>query len=223
MAGPTRPTLLDLYCGGGGAAVGYHRAGWDVVGVDIEPQPDYPFEFHQADALDFLAVNGREFDAHHTSPPCQASSGPTKGTNRERRAHLHVDLIAPTRAALAVTGRPSVIENVVGAELRADVLLCGEMFALPIIRHRKFELAGWTAEAPPHPRHRGRVRGWRHGTYYDGPYLAVYGNGGGKADVAECRVALGITHIADRTRLIEAIPPVYTEYLGGQLLRQLRA
>jgi DNA (cytosine-5)-methyltransferase 1 len=219
----TRPRILDLFCCAGGAAVGYHRAGFDITGVDLADQPEYPFEFHQADALTYLQQHGHLFDAIHASPPCQASSGPTKGTNRERRAHLHTDLIAPTRAALAAVGRPSVIENVVGAKLRPDVTLCGEMFGLPVIRHRLFELDGWAAEQPPHPRHRGRVRGWRHGIYYDGPYLAVYGDGGGKADLAECQAALQISHITDRARLVEAIPPAYTQWLGGRLIQQLEA
>lgn len=210
--------LLDAYCCAGGAAVGYARASFDVIGVDIEPQPEYPFPFVQGDAVEYIGEHGHRFDRIHASPPCQASSGPTRGTNRRRRAHLHVDLIPDTRDALASTGRPYVIENVQGSALRRDVVLCGEMFGLAVIRHRYFELGGWSTSPPSHVPHRGRVRGWRHGQYHDGPYLAVYGKGGGKATTEECRIGLGIVHITDRAKLIEAIPPAYTEWLGRRWL-----
>ena len=120
-----RPRLLDLFSGAGGAAVGYHRAGFDVVGVDIEPQPHYPFEFHQADAMTFPSSG---FDAIHASPPCQAFSiaAKYKGT-----AGRHKDLLTPTRTRLQAAGLPWVIENVPGAPMRADYLLCGCMFGLP--------------------------------------------------------------------------------------------
>jgi hypothetical protein len=217
-----RRRILDAYCCAGGAAVGYARAGWEVVGVDKDDQPEYPFEFVKADALDFIDAHGREFDAIHTSPPCQASSAPTKGTNKARRGHLHVDLIPDTRAVLKAVGRPSVIENVVGSVLRRDLTLCGEMFGLRVIRHRYFEIEGWSiGEQPFHVPHRGRVRGWRHGVYYDGPYLAVYGEGGGKATLEECQEGLGITHITDRSKLVEAIPPAYTQWIGERLIEQV--
>lgn len=214
--------LLDLYCGAGGAAMGYHRAGFDeIVGVDVEPMPRYPFEFVRGDVPRMLAENPRSvigFDAIHASPPCQASTALTKGTNRATRSHLHVDLIGRTRVLLSLTGLPYVIENVQGAKLRPDVTLCGEMFGLPIIRHRMFELGGWSMPQPEHRPHRGRVRGWRHGRYYDGPYLAVYGDGGGKASAQEAADALGIGWTLDRGELREAIPPAYTEHIGRQLV-----
>lgn len=212
--------LLDLFCCAGGAAVGYHRAGWEVVGVDIVPQPNYPFEFHVGDALEFVAAHGHEFDAIHASPPCQAYSAPTRGTNRARNTESgreHPDLIGATRAALEASGRPFVIENVDGAPVRKDLRLCGEMFSLGVLQHRWFELGGWTVAQPEHPPHRGRVRGWRHGVYYDGPYVAAYGNGGGKATVEEMQAAKGITWTADHRELREAIPPAYTEWIGARL------
>jgi hypothetical protein len=213
-----RPLLLDLYCGVGGAAMGYHRAGWRVVGVDIEPQPDYPFEFHQGDARDFFARHWREFDATHASPPCQFSTALTKGTNKGR---VYVDHIPETRRLLQTAGLPSIIENVQGAAVRRDLTLCGEMFGLDVLRHRYFELSGFTAAAPTHKPHRGRVRGWRHGTYYDGPYVAVYGDGGGKGSVTEWQAAMGIDWTDDRKSIAEAIPPAYTEHIGRQLLDHL--
>lgn len=219
-----RPKLLDLFCGAGGAAMGYHRAGWDVIGIDINPQPDYPFEFYQADALrvlerlPFRSASPLLHDvaAVHTSPPCQASTALTKGTNKGR---VYVDLIPQTRELLAVTGLPAMQ----GAAVRRDLTLCGEMFGLDVIRHRYFELDGFTAEAPPHKPHRGRVRGWRHGTYYDGPYVAVYGDGGGKGSVAEWQAAMGIDWTADRKAIAEAIPPAYAEHIGGQLLAHIES
>jgi DNA (cytosine-5)-methyltransferase 1 len=215
-----RPRLLDLFCCAGGAGMGYHRAGFDVVGVDIEPQPNYPFEFHQADALEFLVDHLGEFDAVHASPPCQASSALTKGTNRGR---VYAQLIPATRNLLATAGVPTVIENVQGSDLRRDLTLCGEMFGLGVIRHRYFEVDGFPLEQPAHVPHRGRVRGWRHGTYYDGPYLAVYGEGGGKGTVAEWQAAMGIDWTGDRKAIAEAIPPAFTEYLGRQLIDHLES
>ena len=132
----SRPKLLDLFCGAGGCSVGYHRAGFDVTGVDARPQPSYPFAFVQADALAYLGEHGREYDAVHASPPCQRYS-------IARRIHgngeTHPDLLEPTRAALVSNGRPWIIENVPGAPVRFPVLLCGLMFGLRVFRHRLFE------------------------------------------------------------------------------------
>ncbi len=213
-----RPRLLDLFCGAGGASVGYHRAGFDVVGVDIAPQPHYPFEFHQGDALTYVADHWQEFDAIVGSPPCQASAMLTKGTNKGR---LYVNLIPATRELFSQLPVPTVIENVQGSDLRRDITLCGEMFGLAVIRHRYFELDGWSAPQPSHQPHRGRVAGYRHGEWFDGPYFAVYGEGGGKGSVTQWQQAMGIDWTDDRTSIAEAIPPAYTEYIGGHLLGML--
>lgn len=210
-----KPAILDAYCGAGGAAMGYHRAGFDVVGVDIAPQPNYPFEFVQGDARDFIAEHWREFDAVHASPPCQASCALTKGTNKGRE---YVDHIPETRRLLTATGLPAVIENVQGAAVRRDVTLCGEMFGLGVIRHRYFELSGWSTTPPRHVPHRGRVSGWRHGQWFDGPYVAVYGEGGGKGSVQQWQHAMGIDWTADRKEIAEAIPPAYSQWIGERLL-----
>lgn len=198
--------------------MGYARAGFDVVGVDIDPQPDYPFEFIQADALNFADVMGGDFDAIHASPPCQASSALTKGTNKGRE---YLNLIPQTRELLDSIGLPYVIENVQGSDLRRDLTLCGEMFGLGVLRHRYFELGNWTMEPPAHVPHRGRVQGWRHGEYFDGPYLAVYGNGGGKGSVAEWQAAMGIDWTDSRKHLAEAIPPAFTSFVGAGLLEHV--
>lgn len=217
--------LLDLFSCAGGAAIGYARAGFEVVGVDIDPQPRFPFEHHVGDALEFVALHGHTFDAVHASPPCQSYSAPTRGTNAARNAKAgreHPDLIEATRTALVATGKPFVIENVPGAPLRRDLVLCGEMFGLGVLQHRVFELGGWTVPQPSHPKHRGRVRGWRHGTWHDGPYVAAYGKGGGKATPAEMQAAKGITWTSVHHELTEAIPPAYTEWIGERLAEQVR-
>jgi hypothetical protein len=213
------PRLLDLFCGAGGAGVGYQRAGFDVTGVDLAPQPDYPFAFHQGDAIDYLVRHWRGFDAIHASPPCQASSALTKGTNQGRQYEQWIPL---TRKILGATEVPTVIENVQGSDLRRDVTLCGEMFGLDVIRHRYFEVDGFAVMQPAHVKHRGRVRGWRHGEFFDGPYLAVYGEGGGKGSVAEWQAAMGIDWTDDRKAIAEAIPPAYTHCIGDELMAHLQ-
>jgi site-specific DNA-cytosine methylase len=218
----TRLRLLDLFCGAGGCSVGYHRAGFDVVGVDIAPQPDYPFRFHQADALEVL-TDPHSFACHadviHASPPCQASSALTKGTNNGR---TYPQLIPAVRELLDGYGPPYVIENVAGAPIRHDLMLCGEMFSLDVIRHRYFECSGWTPLQPTHVRHRGRVSGMRHGEWFAGPYWAVYGEGGGKGSVPQWQAAMGIDWTEDRRSIAEAIPPAYAEFVGRQLISQIR-
>lgn len=212
-----RPKILDLFCGAGGAGMGYHQAGFDVVGVDIAPMPNYPFAFVQGDALAYLAEHGHEFDAIHASPPCQASSALTKGTNRGKR---YVNLIPATRELLATFAVPTVIENVQGSDLRRDLTLCGEMFGLGVIRHRYFEVSVPVVQ-PAHKPHRGRVAGYRHGAWYEGPYFAVYGDGGGKGTVAQWQQAMGITWTSVRKEIAEAIPPAYTKCIGEQLVKEL--
>jgi DNA (cytosine-5)-methyltransferase 1 len=218
---------LDLFCGAGGAGVGYARAGHFMVGVDIAPQPSYPYKFWRFDALELLtrllagerfALKGQpargldSFDFIHASPPCQGYTA-LKAVHRNPWPLL----IEPIRELLEQAGKPYVIENVQGAPIRRDLTLCGEMFGLAVIRHRYFELGGWSAAAPAHVPHRGRVAGWRHGTYYDGPYYAVHGDGGGKGSVAQWREAMGIDWTWDRHEIAEAIPPAYTEWIGERL------
>ncbi|MFF0741982.1 DNA methylase [Streptomyces sp. NPDC004111] len=231
MTQPTdngRPRLLDLFCCAGGAAMGYHRAGFDVTGVDIVARPAYPFTFHQGDALEFLAdliATGeiRRYAAVHTSPPCQHGCALTVGTNRAMGwGRTHVQLIPTLRELLDTTGLPYVIEQPNGrAPVRKDLNLCGEMFSLGVLRHRTFELGGWTTAQPVHRPHRGRVRGWRHGRYFDGPYVAAYGSGGGKATVPEMQHAMGIDWTDVREELTEAIPPAYTHHIGTAALTHL--
>lgn len=219
------PRVLDLYCCAGGASAGYARAGYDVDGVDIEYRPDYPFPLHLGDAigrLRHLTATGdiMAYDLIHASPPCQADCALTVGTNDATGwGGQHVSLIDATRDALNDARVPYVIEQPPGRSgIRRDITLCGEMFGLPVIRHRHFEMGGWTMAKPAHIPHRGRVRGWRHGTYYDGPYLAAYGEGGGKASIAEMQAALEMPWALEREELTEAIPPAYTEAIGKAFL-----
>lgn len=209
--------LLDLCCCSGGAARGYHNAGFEVTGIDIVDRPRYPYTFIQADAIDYVLTHGHEYDAIHASWPCQHDAAITKGTNHRLR-HRYADLYEKGKAAMLTTGQPWIIETTAA---RPDIVLCGTQFGLPILRHRKFEVHGWTPMAPPHTRHRGRVRGWRHGQYHEGDYLAVYGKGGGKATVPEMQQALGIDWTDVHEELTEAIPPAYTRFLGEQLHAQL--
>lgn len=218
-----KPLLLDLFCGAGGASMGYYRAGFEVIGVDIEPQPDYPFEFIRGDALRNAEAVMRLYrvGAIHASPPCQASCALIKG-NQRATAGNHIDLIPQTRELLAKLDVPTVIENVQGAQIRRDLTLCGEMFGLRVIRHRYFECS-FPVEQPAHIKHRGRVRGWRHGKYFDGPYVAVYGSGGGKATVPEAQEAMGIDWTDNLVSINEAIPPAYAEFVGAELMAALAA
>lgn len=222
----SRPILLDVYCCAGGAAMGYHRAGFDVIGVDIEPQPNYPFEFVQDDALRFLAAlnalgsyAGVEFAAVHASPPCQGYLN-LGGVNRAQgRDYEHPDLVAATRDALRRLGLPYIIENVENAPLINPVRLCGSSFGLPLRRHRMFE-SNVPLVAPPCNHKWQKVKrywtGWRpNGETRKATVVQIYGNGGGRE---EWGPALGVDWMSP-AEMCEAIPPAYTEFLGRQLAR----
>lgn len=212
--------LLDLFCGAGGAAVGYHRAGFEVVGVDLQPQPHYPFEFIQADAMTF-PLEG--FDVIHASPPCQGYASLASKDGR------HPRLIGPVRDRLVGAGLPYVIENIQDArrELHDPVRLCGSMFGLCVRRHRLFEsnvslMTGTCQHAT-----QGEIR-----AYYGKKGWLVWRRGGAqvqkvdrkpllRGSVEQALVDMGIDWMTwDELR--EAIPPAYTEYLGRQLLAHLR-
>jgi DNA (cytosine-5)-methyltransferase 1 len=207
-----RPRLLDLFCGAGGAAVGYRRAGFDVVGVDIAPQPRYPFEFHQGDALHYLAEHWAEFDAIHASPPCQRFSA--MSTCRPGLADEYPDLIAATRGLSALTGLPYVLENVPGSPLRPDATLCGHMFGLKLYRHRIFESNAPIAQ-PEHPEH--VTPGSKAGHWRPGQIISVSGH---CSPISLARAAMGIDWMR-RSELVESIPPAFTEHIGGALLAHI--
>ena len=228
----TRPRLLDLFSGAGGSAVGYNRAGFDVVGVDIALQPHYPFEFHQGDALLYALTHWDEFDAIHASPPCQAftplSALPNAGKKRPA-----VDLVIPTRRVLRASGLPFVIENVIQAPIasasdlfgRHGVMLCGTMFGLKVYRHRKFETS-FPIDAPPHPRHVALSAGGGYLPTDERPFMSVHGRGGhnSKAWVTAAAEAMGVEWMdGDLDAVCESIPPAFTEWIGYQLLTAIEA
>jgi DNA (cytosine-5)-methyltransferase 1 len=214
VTGPSpdgRPRLLDLFCGAGGAAMGYHRAGFDVVGVDIRPQPRYPFEFHEADALTF-PLDG--FDAIHASPPCQHWS-PLGALSPEK---TYPALIEPVRHRLDAWSGPYIIENVMAAPIRPDAVLCGGMFGLRTYRHRKFE-SPLPIFAPHHPQHVARTATSRRRERWDqGWHVSITGDVGTYVGPE----AMGIDWMTGN-ELCEAIPPAYAEHIGGFLLDHLRA
>lgn len=212
--GGNKPRVLDLFCCAGGASKGYHDAGFDVVGVDIDPQPHYPFKFFCEDALAVLERLLRggslgtyvltDFDAIHASPPCQAF------THAQRiRDNEHPDLVAPTRVLLEEIGLPYVIENVPGAPLINPITLCGAMFPpLRTYRHRLFE-TNFPLPQPPEPPHVApQVKMGR--PAQEGEWIQVVGNFSG---VAYAKKAMGIDWMV-RDELKEAIPPAYAEWVG---------
>jgi DNA (cytosine-5)-methyltransferase 1 len=210
-----KPRLLDLFCGEGGAAMGYHRAGFDVTGVDNRPQPRYPFEFVQADALEYLAYQATGFDAIHASPPCQRKSAMTNC--RPGLAATYPNLIAPTRIILDYVGIPYVIENVVGSDVRPDLMLCGHMFGLKLYRHRLFESSNWLAQPLSHPRHLTPAS--KAGHWAPGTIMSVSGH---ISPIKVAREAMGIDWMT-RDGLAESIPPAYTTFIGEQLMAHIES
>ncbi len=212
------PRLLDLFCGAGGAGMGYHRAGFEVVGVDINPQPHYPFEFHQADALTY-PLDG--FDAIHASPPCQRYS---VAANIHGGEH-HPDLVPPTRDRLLAWGGPYVIENVPGAPLRNAFTLCGRAFDLNVRRHRLFE-TNVPMMAPGCGSHEGDWLLVFGHTVLERGHQSGRAKGGGPVirrkhvGTDRGRAAMGIDWM-NRDELSEAVPPAYTQFIGEQLAEHL--
>ncbi len=206
--------LLDLFCCAGGASAGYAQLGFEVVGVDIERQHHYPYEFIRADALKVLRDRKflRQFDAIHASPPCQAHTKAQVIMNNE-----HPELIEPTRELLIKSGKPWIIENVVGAPLIDPIMLCGAMFPeLNVYRHRLFE-ANFPLWAPPDPPHLEKQTKMGRPPQ-PGERMYVVGNFSG---VQAAREAMGIDWNMGRNYLREAIPPAYSRFVGKQLIEHL--
>lgn len=196
------PRALDLFCGAGGASMGLHRAGYDVTGVDIAPQPHYPFRFVRADALR-PPFDLRQFDFIWASPPCQAHS-----KTRAIHGKTYPNLIPETRAMLTAAGVPFTIENVPGAPLINPTMLCGTMFGLGVIRHRHFETS-FAILAPECGRH-GATNSHR-GYSTGAEFITVAGNNYRRV---EGEAAMGIDWMRSRPALSQAIPPAYSEFIG---------
>jgi DNA (cytosine-5)-methyltransferase 1 len=214
-----KPRLLDLFCGAGGAATGYHKAGFDIVGVDNRPQPNYPFEFVQADALEFLRdgcwehkpewLYVQDFAAIHASPPCQRWLGVPGALG----GASYPDLIEPTRELLRDTGLPWVIENVPGAPLDGFVL-CGTTFGLPVVRHRRFETYP-QIDLVPSTCHQSS---YERGTEHDGTFPFAHG-AWRPAWCQHVMPAVWPWMTIEETH--DAIPPAYTEFIGAHLMAHL--
>lgn len=227
----SRPRLLDLFSCAGGAAMGYHLAGFEVIGVDKEMQPRYPFEHYVGDALEFLAARGHEFDAIHASPPCRDHSTLANVRGEVGSGHL----LADTRDALAALGKPYVIENVAGADMPGSLVVCGTEFGLTVTdqdgqhrwlkRHRQFESNVFLFGAG--------------GCHCAGRRIGgVYGGGGGaprtpvgkggrrrggyQLGADQARAILGVPWMT-RDEAAQAIPPVYTQHIGEQLMAHVMA
>ncbi|WP_307183556.1 SAM-dependent methyltransferase [Streptomyces canus] len=214
--GRIRPRVLDAFCCQGGAAKGYADAGFDVTGIDLVPQPRYPFAFVQAEAVAFIRAHGAEFDFIHASPPCQHDS-----ECQRIQGNPHPDLIGPTRAALESTGRPWVMENVRGAvpKLRTPVMLCGGMFGLQTYRHRYFETGGgFTVDQVAHPDHTApQAKMGR--PIPPGHYGQFVGNFSG---VSHARRVMGVPWM-NRDGIRECVPPAYTQWVGTHAFTALDA
>ncbi|MFJ5110975.1 SAM-dependent methyltransferase [Streptomyces sp. NPDC088551] len=219
---PNGRRVLDAFCCAGGMAMGYYLAGFDVVGIDIDPQPNYPFPFVQGDAIEFIREHGHEFDVVHGSPPCQAYT-PLNAYNHK----TYPDLIAPTRDAMLSTGRPYVIENVEAAapELREPTLLCGPMFGLGLYRHRLFE-TNWNLLAPSHTPHLALCTRNGYLPTEAKPFMTITGGRHSRAWQNAACDAMGMPWIkvlagGDIKRGIrevcEAIPPSYARHIGAAI------
>ncbi len=220
----SKPRLLDLFCGAGGAAKGYQRAGFYVVGIDIKPMPRYcGDEFHQGDALEYLAEHGREFDMIHASPPCQKFTTLQNVNRALGRVNKHHDLIAPVRKLLYGIGRPFIVENVQGSPLYTTIILYGASLGLPLLaRHRHFEMSHFIFAPKCSHRESPRIIG----VYGDRPdgrpimgrreYRVTYA----AKSLEEGREAMGIDWM-EWSELTQAIPPAYTEFIGRRLLESL--
>lgn len=215
-----KPSLIDLCCCAGGAARGYQRAGFYVVGIDKEDHPNYAGdEFYKGDAVEFFLSYGHLFDAAHASPPCQEYS-----SLRSLKTKTYATLIEPIREIFVASGKPYVIENVPGAPLINPLMLCGTMFGLRVIRHRYFENNINLHFAPFACNHWGRTqpKNDKRGTNKSASlekysFLTVTGHDFRNADGSK---AMGIDWMTN-AELAEAIPPAYTEYIGVQLVAHL--
>lgn len=206
---------LDLFCGAGGAGAGLARAGFVVTGVDIEPQPNYPFDFVKMDAIEAMKGDLRQFEFIWASPPCQAYT-PLNAYNKKE----YPDLVDVTRQALRASGVPYVIENVMQAPLIDPVMLCGSMFGLRVYRHRGFE-ASFPIAPPAHPEHHAVCS--RNGNIpRDGQFMTITGGKHSRAWQRRAALEMGVFWMQTVREVCEAIPPAYSEFIAKAFLNQQR-
>lgn len=201
---------LDLFCGAGGASMGLCLAGFEVTGVDIHPQPRYPFKFIQADAL---TVDLSGYDFIWASPPCQAFT-PLNAYNKKE----YPDLVEPIRQRLIDSKIPYVIENVVQAPLKNPIVLCGSMFHLKVYRHRAFE-SSFSLQAPAHPKHTFKCQRNGYLPTKEKPFMTITGGRHSKAWAWAAAVELGVCWMKDIKEICESIPPVYSAYIASQWVK----
>lgn len=225
---------LDLFCCCGGISKGLTDAGFECTGVDITEGHNYPYEFIKSDVFDLDINYLKKFDLIHASPPCQFYIPVNKW-----RDNKYPDLLGLTRELLLKTGKPFIIENVPGAPIRKDLTLCGEMFGLRVIRHRHFEIHGFTVLQPPHQKHKLSVMNgtgigvWTGGVKpgfwgdkekqqaflkkrKDSYYACVAGHGGNgySFKLEDWKAAMGIDWVDNKKHMTQMIPPKYSEYIG---------
>jgi DNA (cytosine-5)-methyltransferase 1 len=206
--------ILDICCCSGGASVGMYQAAEkyhipvEITGLDIETQLRYPFNRKTMDLQDLTRIYLEQFDFIWASPPCQRYSIAVHPKNR----HKYPDLVSITRDLLISSGLPCVIENVVKAPIRHDLMLCGEMFGLKVFKHRYFEIEGFSVPQPYHSEHEGSVK--------YGDYVTTAGRGcDGSGKIVDWQEALGIDWERDKKKLAEAVPPAYSEYIFTQYMQ----
>ena len=206
--------LLDLYCKAGGASKGYQLAGFEVVGVDIKKQKRYPYEFIQADCLELMKDMDflRSFDVITASPPCQTHSITQHLRNAQGKSTDKIDLIPQTREALVASGKPYVIENVPGSPLINPIRMCGSAFGLKVRRHRLFESNIQLTSSVCKHKEQGKPVG-----IYGSMRDEIPKGGHTAKSIEQAREAMGIDWMI-WGELVEAIPPVYTETIGKQIL-----
>ena len=213
MIGPTHKLkLLDLFCGAGGASLGYEQAGFHVTGVDILPQKNYKGEFIQYDALQYLIKFHHLYDVIHASPPCQAYS--RASAPHRKNGKTYPDLISPLRDILLITEKPYIIENVRNAPLINPFILCGSMFNIPTYRHRLFE-SNVPIKIPFHPKHIYKSQKYGRPKDTQNPMISYVGHFSGVEYVQQFT---GLTWLTQK-ELAQSIPPQYTKYLGTQILK----
>ena len=192
--------------------MGLHQAGYEVTGVDIRNGHQYPFEFIESDVFDLEPEFLQKYDFIWASPPCQSFRG-VQATWRNKGYQYDGDLVGRTRDLLLRTGRPFVMENVIGSPLRKDLVLCGEMFGLNVVRHRIFEIHGFTVLQPPHIKHKPKL------DKIHSAYCSVAGHGGDSlyCGLKDWQKAVNINWITDKKHLSQVVPPAYSRFIAERV------